>query len=92
MDDESPERVTYVAGLSLGQASEATGFAVLERRDARVDLNRREEAGYAVRHLVRYPPGTPYAAVVADLKTVFVEKPLKGSILVLDQTAVGRRV
>jgi hypothetical protein len=92
MADAGDERVTYVAGLSLGQASEGTGFAVLERRCPRVEVGLRTEATYAVRHLVRYPPGTPYAAIVDALKGVFAEKPLKGSPLMVDQTAVGRGV
>jgi hypothetical protein len=86
------ERVSYVAGLSLGQANESTGFAVLERRCPEADGRTRTEAAYAVRHLVRYPPGTPYAAIVGALTGVFADKPLKGSPLMVDQTAVGRGV
>jgi hypothetical protein len=92
MADTPDARVSYVAGLSLGQASEATGFAVLERRCPRADVRTRTEAAYAVRHLVRYPPGTPYASIVEALRGVFAEKPLKGSPLMVDQTAVGRGV
>ncbi|HVK13907.1 MAG TPA: hypothetical protein VM597_34510 [Gemmataceae bacterium] len=80
------EHVSYVAGVSLGQASEATGFAVLERRGPPA------EATYAVRHLVRFPPGTPYAAVVGAVAEAFAEPPLRGSALLIDQTAVGRNI
>ena len=62
-DDDADERITYVAGLSLGQASEASGFAVLERRCRHGKWGDSGDATYAVRHLVRYPPGTPYAAI-----------------------------
>jgi hypothetical protein len=86
------ERVTYVAGLSLGQASEATGLAVLERRCRQGRYGDTGAAAYAVRHLVRYPPGTPYAAIVGALTGVFAEPPLRDSPLVIDQTAVGRNV
>jgi hypothetical protein len=92
MPDAPEERVTYVAGLSLGQANEATGFAILERRCPKVEPGRREGATYAVRHLVRYPPGTPYAVIVEAMAGVFADEPLKGSPLMVDQTAVGRGV
>jgi hypothetical protein len=92
MTDDADERTTYVSGLSLGQASEATGFAVLERRCRQGEHGDTGDTTYAVRHLVRYPPGTPYAAIVEALRGVFAETPMKGSPLVVDQTAVGRGV
>ena len=93
MADDTEERITYLAGLSLGQANEATGFAVLERRCPRGEFgDKTGAAAYAVRHLVRHPPGTPYAAIVEALREVFAEPPLKGSVLMIDQTAVGRGV
>jgi hypothetical protein len=91
-DDDADERVTYVAGVSLGQANEATGFAVLERRCRQGESGDTGDATYAVRHLVRYPPGTPYATIVEAMKGVFAEPPLKGTPLIIDQTAVGRNV
>jgi hypothetical protein len=91
-DDTPDERITYVAGLSLGQASEASGFAVLERRCRQGKYGDTGDATYAIRHLVRYPPGTPYAAIVAAVTGVFAEKPLKDSVLIIDRTAVGRGV
>ena len=69
-----------------------TGFAVLEKRCPRADVGTPAEAAYAVRHLARYPPGTPYAAVVAAVAGVFAEPPLRGSVLMIDATAVGRNV
>jgi hypothetical protein len=93
MTDTPDERISYVAGLSLGQASEPSGFAVLERRCPQGEFgDKTGTATYAVRHLVRYPPGTPYAAIVEAMKGVFAEKPVKGSVLMIDQTAVGRGV
>src|SRR5262245_52339349 len=46
----------FVLGLDLGQAADFTALAVVERdaSDAR---------SLAVRHLVRFPPGTPYGAI-----------------------------
>jgi hypothetical protein len=92
MTDDADFRVTYVAGLSLGQASESTGFAVLERQCPRGGWGDAGDVTYAVRHLVRYPPGTPYAAIVDALKGVFAEPSLQGAPLVIDVTAVGRKV
>src|SRR5262245_35790463 len=92
MADDADERVTYIAGLSLGQASESTGFAVLERRATSGEMFERPDASYSVRHLARFPPGTPYAAVVEALKAAFAEPPLRHAPLLVDQTAVGRRV
>jgi len=83
---DAAEHASYAAGLSLGQASEATGFAVLEKRGPPA------EATYAVRHLVRFPPGTPYAAIVAAVTEAFAAPPLRDSPLVIDQTAVGRNI
>jgi hypothetical protein len=49
----------------------------------------REPRQYAVRHLERFPPGTPYAEVGERVKALFAAAPLAGGTLVLDQTAVG---
>jgi hypothetical protein len=89
---DGDERVTYVAGLSLGQASQASGFAVLERRCRQGKYGDTGDVTYAVRHLVRYPPGTPYAGIVESITGAFAEPPLKDSVLIIDRTAVGRGV
>jgi hypothetical protein len=47
---------------------------------------------YAVRHLERFAPGTPYPDVFARLAALFAKPPLADSHLVADQTAVGRPV
>jgi hypothetical protein len=52
----------------------------------------RVEFTVSVRYLARYPPGTPYAVIVEALKGAFAESPLQHSTLLVDQTAVGRRV
>ena len=48
MADDTSERVTYVAGLSLGQANQAAGFAVLA-----FDYRRLGESGGHPRQVVR---------------------------------------
>jgi hypothetical protein len=83
--------VRYYSGLDLGRSGEFTALAVLERTQPPGVF----ESGclsYAVRHLERFPPGTPYPDVFARLATLFAKAPLAGSHLIADQTAVGRPV
>jgi hypothetical protein len=53
--------VCYITGLDLGPSQEFTAIAVLERTRVPVpgESDRRENL-YAVRHLERLPPGTPF--------------------------------
>lgn len=86
------ERVRYVGGLSLGPPGQFTGLAVLEKRYQCGRYGHETDARYAVRHLARFPPGTAYAQVVGALRAVFAAEPVKGGVLVVDQTGVGRAV
>ncbi|HEY7153834.1 MAG TPA: hypothetical protein VH575_07725 [Gemmataceae bacterium] len=83
----------YFVGLDLGQAQQYTAIAALERTTT-PDLQTpdREVRHYAVRHLQRFPLGTPYTAVCARLVEMFASAPLSGTTLLVDQTAVGRPV
>jgi hypothetical protein len=90
--DESIEKVTYYAGLDLGLPGQFSALAVVEKRCARTEHGFEENASYAVRHLQRFPPGTPYSVVVEAVRAVFADPPIKGGTLVVDQTAVGRAV
>ncbi len=73
----------YILGLDLGPPGEPTAFAALERSADTV---------YSVRHLERFPPGTPYAEVVAAVAARTVNPPLRDAPLVVDRTAVGPAV
>jgi hypothetical protein len=85
--------VLYFSGLDLGQAQEFTALAVLERTKVPdPDLYDRSPYQYAVRHLERFPLGTPYTQVCGRLAEMLGEPPLRDSVLVVDQTAVGRPV
>ena len=77
---------TYVLGLDLGPPGEHTALAVAEQHWPGSD------AHYHVRHLRRWPPGTPYPQVVAEVLEMTSAPPLCGSPLALDQTGVGRPV
>jgi hypothetical protein len=76
----------FFVGLDLGQAQDFTALAVLERPL----VEGSEESSYALRHLVRWPLGTPYTAIVPAVARLVAAAPLSGSDLVADQTGVGR--
>jgi hypothetical protein len=90
--DDRPTRTRYVAGLSLGPAGMFTGLTVLEKHYRAAKHGFQTDSSYAVRHLARFPPGTPYARVVDALRAVFAEPPVRQGTLVVDQTGVGRAV
>jgi hypothetical protein len=88
---KSKPQLRYFAGLDLGRTHEFTALAVVERSQPD-GVFAAECLEYAVRHLERFPPGTPYPALFTRLKELFATKPLAGSILVADQTVVGKPV
>lgn len=75
---------TYVTGLDLGQTADYSALVTVE-----VDTAGPE---FAVRHLHRWPLGTKYPQVVADVGHLFGQRPLSGSTLVIDGTGVGKAV
>jgi hypothetical protein len=83
----------YLAGLDLGRPHEFTALSVLERSERSIrDEPSRRVRHYAVRHLERLPPATPYPEVFARLTDVFAAEPLRGSRLVVDYTGAGQPV
>ncbi len=83
----------YLAGLDLGRPYEFTALAVLERTEVPAPNDSSHMVRhYAVRHLERLPPATPYPEVFARLTAVFAAEPLRGNRLVVDYTGVGRPV
>jgi hypothetical protein len=91
--DWQTEKPDHILGLDLGRAQEYTALAVLERhrepdpRDARRLLSH-----YAVRYTQRWPPGTPYPAIAAEVAALVARPPLEYPLLVIDQTGVGQAV
>jgi hypothetical protein len=79
----------YVLGLDLGPVSAFTALAVLERTD--ID-DSGDSPAYVVMHLHWFPPGTPYAIIVGDVRRLLRSEPLEDAPLVLDITAVGAGV
>lgn len=84
-------RVQYFSGLGLGQAQQFSALAVLEKTTVTAGKEVKP-ASYALRHLERWPPGTPYAEIFARVAGAFAEAPLANSDLVVDQTGVGKPV
>jgi hypothetical protein len=83
----------YFVGLDLGPAQEFTAPAVLERpRVHPTDPPARRRPPYALRHLRRFPLGTPYPAVVRAVRQLLNTPPLPGAMVAVDQTGVGRAV
>ena len=81
----------HVLGLDLGQAADYTALAVLERSWRR-DPAGRSVSHFAVRHLRRWPLGTSYPQIVADVDRLARTPPLSNPLLAADQTGVGTAV
>ena len=77
-------------GLDLGQGAEPTALAVVQRPAPYVAGTPRPP--YALRHLKRFAPGTPYAEVVAFLIDLLHAPNVPGAAVGVDQTGVGRAV
>jgi hypothetical protein len=86
-------KIRHFVGLDLGQAQDYTALAVLTR-PALAGGERGDDLKppYAVPHLQRFPLGTPYPRIVAQVVELLRTPQLKGSFVVVDQTGVGRAV
>lgn len=83
----------YFVGLDLGQAQDFTALAVLTRPQVLArDPTPLRRCPYALRHLQRFPLGTPYSHVLTMLLKVLRTPPLVGSLVIVDQTGVGKAV
>jgi hypothetical protein len=88
-----PTGPRFTVGLDLGQAQDFCALSVVERRETPDPVDpTRTAREFAVRHLKRWPLGTPYTDVVADVGALLARDPLPGSPLVVDATGVGRPV
>jgi hypothetical protein len=82
----------YCAGLDLGKTADFTAMVILEIDEAFDEQARHFRRRHAVRYLRRWPLGTPYPAIVADVAATLDKPPLLGAPLVVDQTGVGAAV
>jgi hypothetical protein len=87
-------RLSYFAGLDIGQLSDHTALAIMERvykYEERLDVDIQVE--HRLVHLDRFELGTPYPEVVEKLKVFFARPPLIGRTrLAVDATGVGLAV
>jgi hypothetical protein len=83
----------YWVGLDLGQTKDPTALAVVERSKV-PDAARpgRSANRFGVKYLRRWPLGTSYVQIVADVKALVDRPPLPGCSLVVDKTGVGAGV
>jgi hypothetical protein len=81
-------KTSYLLGLDLGQAQDYTALVIVERQGDRND------ARYDVRHIERYPLGTPYPVIVEKVSRMYGHPSLDdGRVsLVVDATGCGRPV
>lgn len=87
-------RIRYFAGLDIGQLSDYTALAVMERVHLYEDrLDRETEVEHRMVHLDRFELGTPYPEIVEKLAGFFSKPPLKNATrLAVDATGVGLAV
>jgi hypothetical protein len=77
----SRKNVEFVVGLDLGRPAEPTAIAVLALAP---------ERSFALRHLQRFPPGTPYPEVLTATTDLLRSKSLAGRAwLLADYTGAG---
>lgn len=77
----------FTCGLDLGQSADYTALAILEQQEGTED-----RPCFDVRHLERFPLGTPYPAVVADVGGKLRTLGKANAELVVDKTGVGAPV
>jgi hypothetical protein len=82
----------YIIGLDLGQTTDFAALALLECVVADTAVTVVDGPIYAVRHLARFPLGTPYTSIVSEVARLANTPALACSALVVDQTGVGRPV
>ena len=82
---------TFYLGLDLGQTTDFTALAVVERRYPPPSGNEYPDPVYLLRHLHRFPLGTSYTAIVSAVAELVSTEQLRyQSVLTVDQTGVGR--
>ncbi len=82
----------YFVGLDLGQASDFTALAVLERQPRQAGT---DAPVFHCRHLQRWPLRTSYPAIVADVARMINSSQIQGfgnPVLAVDATGVGAPV
>ena len=92
MPEKVKEHISHFVGLDLGPAGQYTGLAVVEQRGVLNEYGSIDGRVYALRHLHRFSPGTPYATIAVEALRVLAELPGANRTVVIDQTGVGQKV
>lgn len=79
-------------GLDLAPPHEYTALAVVERPLLTLPPPPHARPAIAVRHLHRFPLGTPYRDITTELNRLLASTELRDVMLVVDATAVGQTV
>jgi hypothetical protein len=88
--EQGEPTVRQIIGLDLGQVSDYTALALLKQTTSvEGDKSIRR---YACPYLRRWPLGTPYPKIVADVKEFIAALDEPSPFLVADATGVGRAV
>jgi hypothetical protein len=83
----------FFVGLDLGQAQDYTALVVLERPWVSLQAPpHMRRPSYELRHLHRFPLGTPYPEVVQEVRRLLKTPELDHCVLNVDQTGVGGAV
>ena len=84
----------YFVGVDLGQSQDPTALCILEAYEEVGDPAEPSRYCYDVRHLMRFPLGMSYPAMVNEIGLILSRPPLNGSPteLIIDETGVGRAV
>src|SRR5262245_21803596 len=69
----------YFVGVDLGQSTDPTAVCILEGYSQREEPTKPEQFLYDVRHLMRFPLGMSYPAMVRDIGLMLQRPPLSGS-------------
>lgn len=84
-----PSGERWIVGLDLGQSMDFTAMVTLKRTTVRTEKETYRQ--YALPHIKRWPLGTTYDAIVADLQVMLPKLPDRPA-LVVDGTGCGRPV
>jgi len=78
----------FCIAVDLGQAQERTAMVIMEYLEA----SKREKSEFHVRYIERFRIGTSYKTMIERILELRNDKPLSGSMLIIDGTGVGRPV
>jgi hypothetical protein len=79
------ERPLFLVGVDFGQLADYSALSVLQRHPPHG-----KPAEYQIRHLKRWPLGTPYPRIVDDVAALVNAPPLRDcAIVAADHTGVG---